>query len=486
MIAICASVGLTGVSGASSAPVSAPWHLDRLNQHLLPLDGISTHGMFTGAGIDIYIIDTGVRATHEQLAGRVLAGIDIPTQNGDAPVNPPSSDCDGHGTHVAGLAAGSTVGVAPQARIISVRVLDCGGDGSIGDVVEALRWVRGHHRSGVAAVANLSLGVDLGDDGAEIDEQVLAMIKEGIVVTVAAGNGDEQGRPFDACRIAPGNESRALTVGATSITDAMTTYTNYGPCVDLFAPGGDRTRALESSWWESDTHYDLDVGTSMASPLVAGYAALLAQQQPGLCVDAIAQAIVSRATQGIITGLEATSPNRLLHLDLSPVAVTVPGQPSHVITTTDNGALNVSWDSPCNGGSPIISTRVSVLLNGKVVKKTTIAGTKTSARITGLRNGLSYHVVVKAKNVLGEGIATSRIRTVKVKNLRSGVTIPVSSVGDIDTDLTLLWAVSSASKAVCSLNSSKTKLTLKRSGVCAVRLRAIDGQTPVKRNIRVS
>jgi hypothetical protein len=157
-----------------------------------------------------------------------------------------------------------------------------------------------------------------------------------------------------------------------------------------------------------------------------------------------------------------------------------------VVTTTDNGALNVSWDSPCDGGSPITSTRVSVLLNGKVVKKTTVTGTKTTARITGLRNGVSYHVVVKAKNVLGEGIATSRIRTVKVKNLQGGTTVPVSSVGEIDTDLTLLWAVSSASKAVCSLNSSKTKLTLKRSGVCAVRLRAIDGQDPVKRNLRIS
>ena len=183
---MCASVGLTGVSGVASAPVTTPWHLDRLNQVALPLDGNSALGALTGAGIDVYIIDTGVRGTHEQLAGRVVPGIDIPTQNGDAPVNPPTSDCDGHGTHVAGLAAGSTVGVAPQARIISVRVLDCAGDGSIADVVDALRWVRGHHRSGVAAIANLSLGVDLGDDGAEIDEQVLAMIKEGIVVTVAA------------------------------------------------------------------------------------------------------------------------------------------------------------------------------------------------------------------------------------------------------------------------------------------------------------
>jgi hypothetical protein len=213
---------------------------------------------------------------------------------------------------------------------------------------------------------------------------------------------------------------------------------------------------------------------------------LLAQQQPGLCVDAIAEAIVSRATQGVITGLEATSPNRLLHVEVSPVAVTVPGQASHVITTTDNGALNVSWDSPCNGGSPITSTRVSVLLNGKVVKKVTVAGTGRTARVTGLRNGLSYHVVVKAKNVLGEGIATSRIRSVKVMNLRRGTTVAVSSVGDIDTDLSLLWAVSSASKGICSLNASKTKLTLKRSGLCRVRLRAIEGQDPVKRNLRIS
>ena len=120
---------------ALTAPVGTAWHLDRINQARLPLDGNSAFGPLTGAGIDIYIVDTGIRPTHEQFAGRVLSGIDIPTDNGSSKVNPTTSDCDGHGTHVSGLAAGSTVGVATQARLIAVRVLDCNGDGVVADVV---------------------------------------------------------------------------------------------------------------------------------------------------------------------------------------------------------------------------------------------------------------------------------------------------------------------------------------------------------------
>ena len=112
---------------AQSAPVSAPWHLDRINQQALPLDGDVSHGPLSGQGIDIYIVDTGVRDTHEQLVNRAIAGLDVRTADGSSVVNPPGSDCDGHGTHVAGLAAGTTVGVATGARVISVRVLDCNG-----------------------------------------------------------------------------------------------------------------------------------------------------------------------------------------------------------------------------------------------------------------------------------------------------------------------------------------------------------------------
>ena len=154
---VAAGLSQVPASLALTAPVGPSWHLDRINQPRLPLDGNSVFGPLTGAGIDIYIVDTGIRSTHEQFGGRVLPAIDIPIENGTSKVNPETSDCDGHGTHVAALAAGSTVGVATQARLIAVRVLDCNGHGEVADVVNALKWVRAHHRAGVAAVVNLSL-----------------------------------------------------------------------------------------------------------------------------------------------------------------------------------------------------------------------------------------------------------------------------------------------------------------------------------------
>ena len=473
-------------NSAQSMPLSIPWHLDRINQTALPLDGNVDDGVLTGLGIDIYIVDTGVRATHEQLVSRVVVGIDIPSENKSSPVSPLSSDCDGHGTHVAGLAAGSTVCVASQARIIAVRVLDCNGDGEVPDVVKALQWVRAHHRSGTAAVVNLSLGVDVGDDGASIEAQVLALINEGVVVTVASGNGDSNSRPFDACRIAPGSVARALTVGAVTANDSAAYYSNYGSCVDLFAPGGDKTKGLESAWWTSDTDYDLDVGTSMASPLVAGYAALLAQQQPGLCSDAITNAINSRATVGVVRNIDALSPNRLLFINTAVVDSTSPGQASHVVTSTDSNSIVASWDPPCDGGSPLTSTTVSLLSSGRVIRRIIAEPGDTAVRFSRLITGKSYQVVVKASNALGDGVATLRNTTVPVRSLRAGQTIRTSAIAKIAGDLSLLWSVSSASKKICRLDASRTRLIALKAGTCRVGLRAISGQAAVLRKLRIT
>lgn len=486
VVAVMCSLIVATHNSAQAMPLSIPWHLDRINQAALPLDGNVGHGALTGLGIDIYIVDTGVRGTHEQLVNRVDVGIDIPSDNGSSPVFPLASDCDGHGTHVAGLAAGSTVGVASQARVIAVRVLDCNGDGDVPDVVKALQWVRGHHRSGVAAVVNLSLGVDVGDDGATIENQVLALINEGVVVTVASGNGDASSRPFDACKIAPGSVARALTVGAVTATDSVAYYSNYGACVDLFAPGGDKTRALESSWASSDTDYDLDVGTSMASPLVAGYAALLAQQQPGLCVDAITNAINARATVGVVKNIDALSPNRLLFLNTDPIAATTPGQASHVITTTDSDSLVVSWDQPCDGGAALAGTVVSLLSNGKVIRRENALPEVGAVRFSRLVRGKKYQVVVKARNEIGAGIATGRDTTVAVRTLRAGQVISTGALANIAGDLSLIWSVSSSSRKICRLNSAKTRLTAIRAGSCRIGLRAVAGQAPVLRTLRIS
>lgn len=487
LVAACAAlVPLLVSHGGSAAPLTSPWHLDRINQAALPLDGNVSMGNLTGIGVNIYVVDTGVLAAHEQFGGRVIAGIDIPSQNGTSAISPPASDCDGHGTHVAGLAAGSTVGVATQATIISVRVLDCAGDGAVTDVVKALRWVRAHHRSGTLAVLNLSLGVDLGDDGTAIDHELETLINEGIVVVVAAGNGDANGNPFDACSIAPGNLSRALTVGASAINDAVTYYSNYGTCVDLYAPGGDSRRSVTSAWYTSPTAYDIDAGTSMASPLVAGYAALLAQQQPGLCVDSIANAITERATPNVLTAVPATSPNKLLNINTSIISPTVPGVASNIISTSDSNSLVVSWDKPCDGGVPLTKTTVSLLYAGKVVKRIVADVNTQAVRFTGLVSGRVYQMVLKAENAVGEGAATGRISTVAVRNIRRGQIIRTSLLAKGPEDLSLKWSVSAASKKYCSLKMSPTRLVALRAGTCRIGLRQIDGETPVLRSLRIT
>jgi subtilisin family serine protease len=430
-------------------------------------------------------VDTGIRGSHEQVIGRVLPGIDIPTDNGSSKVNPVTSDCDGHGTHVAALAAGSTVGVATQARLIAVRVLDCNGDGEVADVVNALQWVRAHHRSGVAAIVNLSFGVDLGDDGTSIDREVQALIDEGVVVTVASGNGDAAGRPIDACKIAPGDVPDALTVGAVGILDVVAYYSNNGQCVDLYAPGGDRFRGLESAWKDSDTDYEFDVGTSMASPLVAGYAALLAEQQPGMCATTISQAIIDRSTKGVIQGMTADSLNRLLFVDTAPIAATAPGEPSHIMITTDSTGLVVSWDPPCDGGSAITNTRVSLLRNGKVVQRKEVPTGTSAVRFTGLAVGSKYQVVVKATNAIGDGIATSRITTMPVRRILVGQSVKPEALASLTSDLPLIWSVSQTSKKICRLQAEPLRLVALRKGTCRVGLRGIVGQDPVIRTLRI-
>ena len=472
-------------STVASAPVGQPWQLDRINQRTLPLDGNSSFGSLTGEGVTIYVVDSGTNIAHEQFGGRVVAGLDPLTERDVDIVNPLSSDCNGHGTHVAALAAGSTVGVARGATVVSVRVLDCDGEGDVSDVVTALKWIRGHHVGGTPAVVNLSLGVDRGDEGRTIDDQVEALLAEGVVVTIAAGNGDSYGR-YNSCEISPAHVPGALTVGAIAINDAFTTYSGFGPCLDVLAPGGTSSVGVESAWFSSPTAYDVDAGTSMASPLVAGYAALLAQQQPGLCADDISDAIVSRATIGVVTAVDPLTANRLLFVDTAPVPASVPGVPTNVVISTGGQALGVSWDAPCDGGSPIMGTRVALVRNGKVVKRTTVGPGVSTVRFSNLAVGSQYSVVVKASNALGEGVATSRFTAPAVRTLRHGQTLALDSVARIGGDLRLQWRVSAGSARVCRMASNGTKIQLLRAGTCRVGLRTIRNGPVVARSFRVS
>jgi subtilisin family serine protease len=471
---------------AQSAPTSAPWHLDRMNQRSGPLDGNADFGALTGAGVNIYIVDSGVLSTHEQFGGRVVAGTDPVSSSGESVVDPRTSDCDGHGTHVAGLAAGSTVGVARGATVIAVRVLNCNGDGTVDNVVRALKWIRSHHVSGKAAIVNLSLGVDRNGEGAAIDTQVKEMLAEGMVVTIAAGNGNQDGVPYEACAISPGHVPGALTVGASTFANTAASYSNGGPCIDLFAPGGDSSARIVSAWNTGNNSYSNDVGTSMASPLVAGYAALLAQQQPGLCGAQISDAIVQRATPNALGQVIDTTPNRLVFVDTTPIAATVPGQASNIITTVSSGSVLVSWEPPCDGGSALTKTTVSLLRGSTVVQRRTLAPGTTVARFTKLQNGVQYRVRVQHHNAIGDGVETTRWKTVNVRSLLAGQTIPVRSIGRFSGDLTLKWKVASSSRRVCKILSNPTSLRFLKAGTCRVALRTNAEGEPAIHNLRVN
>jgi PKD repeat protein len=282
-----------GIMYASATQTNATWGLDRIDQRDLPLNGSYTYNA-DGSGVRAYIIDTGIRASHNDFGGRVTSGYTaISDGNG-------TDDCNGHGTHVAGTTGGSVYGVAKNVTLVPVRVLNCQGSGTTSGVIAGVDWVTANHVK--PAVANMSLG---GSASSTLDTAVNNSINAGVIYAVAAGNSTA-----DACNYSPARVANAITVGATTSSDARASYSNFGNCLDIFAPGS----SITSAWYTSNTATNTISGTSMASPHVAGVAALLLQGSPSASPSSIANSILSNATANKVTSAGTGSPNLLLYM----------------------------------------------------------------------------------------------------------------------------------------------------------------------------
>ncbi|MBL7669221.1 MAG: S8 family peptidase [Bdellovibrionaceae bacterium] len=269
------------------------WGLDRIDQASLPLNQTYSFESEAGRGVNAYVIDTGIMMTHEEFQGRAVSGFDLVDNDRDA------TDCNGHGTHVAGTIGSLHYGVAKNVNLVGVRVLDCGGSGTNSGVIAGVEWVTKNHVS--PAVANMSLG---GPISKALEDAIAASIQSGVTYVVAAGNENRS-----ACLGSPARLSSAIKVGSSTSRDERSSFSNFGECVDIFAPGSDIT----STWWTSNTTTHTISGTSMAAPHGAGVVALYLSRSPTAMPAEVKAALLKGSAVGKVVSAGTGSPNRLLN-----------------------------------------------------------------------------------------------------------------------------------------------------------------------------
>jgi subtilisin family serine protease len=373
----------------------AQYDLDRTDQRS-GLDGKYTYNA-TGAGVTAYDLDTGIRATHVDFGGRASIGYDAvgDGQNG--------VDCNGHGTHTAGSIASATYGMAKQARVVAVRVLSCDGSGTADQIIAGIDWVTAHAVH--PAVANMSIGTTTGTS-ATIDAAVRGLVNSGVPIAVSAGNGVGNGLYAEnACTHSPSDEPLALTVSAVDNTDTRPIWANIGNCVDIFAGGVD----VNSTWYTSDTATSLDTGTSMASPHVAGAAAMYLSANPTATPAQVASFLTSQATTGAVKSPGSGSPNRLLYI----AGITGGGggggnvAPSASFTTSTSGLSVTATDTSTDSDGTIASRSWAFgdggTASGTPVSHTYAAGGTYTITLTVTDNGGATATTTRSVTVSSGG-----------------------------------------------------------------------------------